>query len=50
MKQKYATSMSDGPDIHMFSYKDSNAMVQARVINESAAIVAYVNESILTGK
>jgi hypothetical protein len=50
MKEKTAENMTDGLNLHMFSYKDSNPMVQARVINESASIVTYLNSSVLTGK
>ena len=51
MKEKTPENMTtDGLNLHMFSYKDSNPMVQARVINETAAVVTYLNSEVLTGK
>lgn len=48
MKQKTKVDMSDGLDLHMFSYKDDHAMIGQRVINESAAVVAYVNQNVVS--
>jgi hypothetical protein len=34
---------SNTPDIHVFSYKDTNATIAPRVINETAVVVDYLN-------
>jgi hypothetical protein len=36
-------------NLHAFSYSGSNAMINQRVINETAALVAYVNGQVLPG-
>ncbi|MGH7286336.1 MAG: hypothetical protein ACRELY_32865 [Polyangiaceae bacterium] len=48
MKQKTKVDLSDGLNLHMFSYKDSHAMIGMRVINESGSVVAYVNQNVVT--
>lgn len=50
MKQRTKVDLSDGLNLHMFSYKDSNAMIGMRVINETGSVVAYVNQNVITTK
>ena len=35
-------------NLHAFSYKDTDPMINTRVINETAAIVKYLNETVIT--
>jgi hypothetical protein len=50
MKQTTPVDMKDGLNVHAFSYRDGNAMVSQRVINETAAIVTYLNGTVLAKK
>jgi hypothetical protein len=46
-----ATSVdASGIDVHMFSYKGKVASVHQRTINESAAVVAYLNAKVLAAR
>jgi len=45
---KQTTSVRDQPlNVHMLSYRNDELMIGQRVINETAATVAYVNKSLL---
>lgn len=50
MKQKTKVDMSDGLNLHMFSYKNANPMIGMRVINETGSVVAYVNQNVVSTK
>lgn len=39
-----------GVDVHMFSYKGANASIHQRTVNETAAVVAYLNAQVLDAK
>lgn len=41
------TSVDASIDVHMFSYKGAVASIHQRTINESAAVVAYVNAKVI---
>jgi hypothetical protein len=41
---------STGVDVHMFSYKGPNASIHQRTVNETAAVVAYLNEKVLDAR
>jgi hypothetical protein len=39
----------DGLNLHAFSYRDGEPMINQRVINETAAFLVYVNTQVLDG-
>lgn len=43
MAQKTKVDMSNGLNVHAFSYKNDQPMIAMRVINETASVVAYLN-------
>lgn len=48
MKVTTPVDLSDGLNLHAFSYRDDKPMINTRVVNESAAIVAYLQGNVLT--
>ncbi len=43
LAQKTKVDMSNGLNVHVFSYKNAQPMIAMRVINETAGVVAYLN-------